>query len=408
LCFVIVSVNGQWSYIDHDYEFRAAGVSFYNDTAGWMAGMKYFGYDPLLLHTTDGGKTYNNDPYISAPHGGFVTVDFEDENHGLAAGLMFFGLSPCAVMTTNGQNWTTVKGGREFICTSQSTEVLSSGQGYAMAAQWMELFDLQGDGLQISTDGGQTWNSRNWNQGTEARYLSCVTPTTCFVAGGTWAFPTSPENREFLRRRKNGEHVPHYYLNHHTKIESDGEFVEILDYEFPTTPGPIEKTNLTEFKAIVAMTTDGGKSWELLLNASGLGLYFNQISCPDADHCWVVGSGVVGEYNSTRAAWIYATSDGGQTWTQQLHWNGFSLIDIHMVDTSFGWAAGTQMLTKTDWQGVFLLTTDGGQTWTPNGSIHKFSPLNLSVVDTNYAYAAGFSTPDFSSLAGYVSAAVSN
>ena len=51
-----------------------------------------------------------------------------------------------------------------------------------------------------------------------------------------------------------------------------------------------------------------------------------------------------------------------------------------MVDTSFGWATGTQMLTATDWQGVFLLTTDGGQTWTPNGTIHKFSPLNLSVV----------------------------
>ena len=49
LVLVIASVKGQWSYIDHDYEFRAAGVSFYNDTAGWMAGMKYYGYDPLLL-----------------------------------------------------------------------------------------------------------------------------------------------------------------------------------------------------------------------------------------------------------------------------------------------------------------------------------------------------------------------
>jgi hypothetical protein len=108
----------------------------------------------MNFSTSDGGKTYDNDPYVTPKDtGGFVTIFMEDENHGLAAGEDFFNLSPCAAMTTNGVNWTSVEATREFICTCQSTQVLNNGQTYAMAAQWLELgLHFQNDGIQVPLD----------------------------------------------------------------------------------------------------------------------------------------------------------------------------------------------------------------------------------------------------------------
>jgi len=48
---------------------------------------------------------------------------------------------------------------------------------------WATPGDFQGNGIQLSTDGGNTWALNNWNQGTDARYGTCVTRS---LLGGRW------------------------------------------------------------------------------------------------------------------------------------------------------------------------------------------------------------------------------
>jgi photosystem II stability/assembly factor-like uncharacterized protein len=156
------------------------------------------------------------------------------------------------------------------------------------------------------------------------------------------------------------------------------------------------------YQGVIMMATNAASNWQLMVNLTNMGLYFNQISCTDQNNCWAVCEG----NNVTTGAveaWIFATNDGWQTYSTQLTFPQGSLITIQMLSPTFGWAAGATLPEEgqdAEAVGAFYMTTDG-MTWTLNGSAKGFYAMDLSVIDMNNAYAAGLSSLGESSLARY-------
>jgi photosystem II stability/assembly factor-like uncharacterized protein len=104
------------------------------------------------------------------------------------------------------------------------------------------------------------------------------------------------------------------------------------------------------------VTHDGGATWQsgaLLPDPAGA------VSFSDADHGWVA--------SSTNAD-LWATSDGGRTWTKVASGGlaayagggstGYNYLNF--VSPQIGWAEQQ----GTDYSTLLFKTTDGGRTWT--------------------------------------------
>lgn len=105
----------------------------------------------------------------------------------------------------------------------------------------------------------------------------------------------------------------------------------------------------------VARTTNGGSSWEInsVYNVSNLNvieaMYFY-----DQNTGYITG-GMYTDFD--RQAYVYKTTDGGQTWNQQIQINGGVFLAMSFVDQNTGYVVGTS--------GGVYKTTDGGVTWVP-------------------------------------------
>jgi photosystem II stability/assembly factor-like uncharacterized protein len=90
------------------------------------------------------------------------------------------------------------------------------------------------------------------------------------------------------------------------------------------------------------------------------------------DRGWAVGSTI----NST--AVIFATSDGGATWTRQTPQDGTGPVQalgaVSFVDANRGWAIGPQTL---------LATTDGGVTWVVQETFSGIGHTDVEFIDAN-------------------------
>jgi photosystem II stability/assembly factor-like uncharacterized protein len=92
-------------------------------------------------------------------------------------------------------------------------------------------------------------------------------------------------------------------------------------------------------------------------------------------------------------AWIMATRDGGETWTQQLTKKPGSLGCVSFEDDQDGWAAGY----------LVLHTTDGGQHWSDaSGDLNTQFVLVHSVKSVNHIVAGGHGMVTALSLDGHM------
>jgi photosystem II stability/assembly factor-like uncharacterized protein len=121
-------------------------------------------------------------------------------------------------------------------------------------------------------------------------------------------------------------------------------------------------------------TTDSGQTWKRQQSNTNANLH--ALDFVDAFHGWVVGE------NST----IDATDDGGITWHTQTPPAGFSFfsgLSVVFWDQQHGWLA--------PWGGSpgggVLATTNGGQTWTqqPTNDIYYLTGVDFITADEGWA-----------------------
>jgi len=334
----------------------------------------------LVLYTTDGGKNFTNMGVQNVSNAAFMSVRFApDGKNGVAGALGFIGLI-CGAYTNDGQTWQKSHEGKDLICVGQGAAVPDPNT-FVLVGQWVSAKEPTGDGVQISLDAGKSWTGQNWNMGTESRYANFISADLGYVTGGQW--PESNSTDTFVVPKRLSKHLVY-----------NGQNIQFV-------PDTKHQVNSNLYQGVIAKATSGASQWQLLVNLTNQGLYFNQISCVDENNCWAVCEGN-NMTNGAVAAWIYATTDGWQTWSVQYYFEGGSLITIQMISTTFGWAAGAAIpeSSAAELVGAFFKTTDG-MTWTLDGSPKGFYAMDLSVIDENYAYAAGVSSLGLSSLARY-------
>ncbi|HWT03716.1 MAG TPA: YCF48-related protein [Pyrinomonadaceae bacterium] len=129
-------------------------------------------------------------------------------------------------------------------------------------------------------------------------------------------------------------------------------------------------------------TSDGGQTWNAgvllgLVPTTGGGaaarrVRFTATSFVDRSRGWAVGA----------EGRVFATRDGGRTWTPQESNTTADLLDVKFLDRLEGWAAGAS--------GTLLRTTDGGARWTvvPSGTTHALE--RLCFVGRTRGWAVGF------------------
>jgi len=233
--------------------------------------------------------------------------------------------------------------------------------------------------LAMSRDGGSSFTvSGVPNLGAWVRYAAYPSETTWYVSGGSW------RNE---KRRVDGQHE--FSAKVRMLHGEKGSKVMFSHFDNATT------SEDDGYRAAVARTTDGGRTWERVFYESAGGFYFNQIDCPSVNSCFITGEG-------NAPALIMATHDGGRTWQQV--WQGtpdYDLMGIEFLSDREGWACGLR-LDRQNFQfiTIFLHTVDGGQTWDEQ-TLPGFFCTDMSFVNSRLGRATALSLEGVSSTLVY-------
>ncbi len=84
----------------------------------------------------------------------------------------------------------------------------------------------------------------------------------------------------------------------------------------------------------VISTADGGSTWQVSPVLNGQFGEWWGMTCPSAEDCWAVGGTTVGTNSTPGSAFILATHDGGQSWTQTSLPSGLSVVQAISCPTS--------------------------------------------------------------------------
>ena len=406
--------------------FDLKDVQMLSATEAFAVGGEDFGDSAVILHTLDGGQTWES--YI-APTDSLVSVFFLDPQHGWAAGNGFF-------RTVNGgQTWSlTLSAGsvsdvqfvdllNGFACGTGGYYYRTTDGGVTWSGQpignvsnlgAVHFLDAQNGWTANSigtiyrtNDGAQTWtqiaslgtyagklhffDSQNgWAiGGDQFRRTSDggVTWTQVSVPAGTWVYGSSFSDPLHgfgvgpgsVRTSDGGltwQPMPAAFSY------QDLEGVDFIDSQIGILVGAT---------GVLQKSIDGGDSWSS--QGSGGAGFTHALDAVDSQHAWAAQDG--GE--------ILRTVDGGGTWERSYvegfdKYGRFNDVDFH--DQNVGWAVGDD----NPFSGTvskIVKSTDGGRSWSVQYE-HPWSFLEgVEVIDAQTVYAVGYE-PGPGGIGGFV------
>ncbi len=146
---------------------------------------------------------------------------------------------------------------------------------------------------------------------------------------------------------------------------------------------------------LVYRSGNGGATWEL----NGIPGTCLLSVCPvDDDTAWVAGFRRRSSPTVRYTGVILKTVDGGHTWKVQKEVEGLAFVDVCAVDGEVAWAAG--VLSKdilfdpylAEERGGIFKTTNGGETWEEQIALEGGYIADVCAVDTACAWAVGKGT----------------
>ncbi len=357
---IIHTVDGgdTWVGQDSGVTLSLNAVAFAPDgKTGWAVGN-----EGVVRHTTDGGKTWSPQPSGIANH--LYDIFVLDAQRAWAVGE-----NGHIIATTNGgQTWTIQRAGGAHL---NAILFLPDGQtGWAV-----------GDIGYVwkTTDGGATWTRENVGSNRSFYDIVLDEDGNLWVSGsygtlgrrspdGTWQFWTVDTS----------VHLKGLALTN--KIWLVAQKMTLLAAETPDGPwhNPLggqltflggiampdgvhgwavgRRENVPRGKeGVILRTEDGGWSW--YAQETGVyNSYWNDVAAVDANTAWVVGQDI--DRNRKN---VVHTTDGGQTWTEQLVGLSNELMDIDCADANRCWVV---VRTNPGDAPILAYTTDGGATWT--------------------------------------------
>jgi len=362
-------VAGEWEIVSRNLATILFGVHFTDANTGWVAGAAN-GYGPVILRTTTAGKNWTNQ---AGDMQVFSYLDIDASTDGaqaIAGGLgAFFIFGGASYTTDRGQTWSKSATEAALAIAYQDVQVDSSNSRLSyLYGQWDGAAFGSGNGVAISGTYGLSYFHYDWQQKTAARYGHFFNSSHGVIVGGQ--FPTEDSASPAQRVVRNLDGSTTYTLSRHISY-TISEDIKKVSAQVTDPSGP-SSNNLEGYRGVIALTRNGGGNWTTVLDQSGK-FYFNGVHFVDRNNGWVVAEGSGdGEQN----AFVFHTSDGGNTWTQQLKTpKGGSLMHIRMLNLKEGWAVGGSF--SVGLSANFWHTTDGGANWKLAQSLFGFLISNI-------------------------------
>ncbi len=340
-------------------------VGFTKDGRKGFAGAGKNGVGAQIITSDDHGKTWAALPG-NASFNIYLAASTKDDTDAVISGALFQSFSTDGVNFHASENL--------FLSPAQDAGVIPGSNMYAIPAAGSTF-----NGIAHSTD-GKKWEGTSITGINSTLYLSRygAYPSKCtwYVTAGN--FPETNSNFD-----KKADAYTH--LNRHVRINKGTSRTEFTFKDKAQNDGPANCSEDPEncFSAMIAKTTDCGKTWTTVYDNINKGdnIYPNGIHCITDDHCVAVVEG-----DSCR---ILLTLDGGKTWTEQMHDTdkACSLVSVRMLSKTEGWISGGHM-SYADFEGRFWHTLDGGKTWKKEAikGLYTFS-FDMTSAQSGYAVA---------------------
>jgi photosystem II stability/assembly factor-like uncharacterized protein len=310
------------------------------------------GLDGLLIHSMDGGATWDSIPNGASRY--LTALEFINADTGFVAGRDSETGTPWLNhlfqrTTDGGQNWEFVNLPGGQLNTIFDMEFVEGPPGEPMRG-----FCVGGlANVWVSNDYGETWDRASGDCG-EGNFNSCY-----FADSITGWFVGTPSN------------VKPYTI----MFTADGckSFVEQTDPNEiklnGVSFGSYEKGIAVGNAGIVMHTSDGGTTWETCTDedVTGGSKLWSSVHLTESGKAWAVG-------NSGR---IVYSEDWGHSWESQISGVTENLSELYFLNDSVGWIVGGFL------GSVILHTNSGGKTATGIGNLMDNNVKAFSL-DQNY------------------------
>jgi photosystem II stability/assembly factor-like uncharacterized protein len=294
------------------YDFRA--VDFLDISNGWVVGSDDENNVSVVAHTVNGGANWV--VLVELVGDTLLDIDFADEKNGWTVGM-----SGLTYETNDGGRtwtptqasaWTVERREKPFASQARNPGDVAPSINESIAAirfvdartGWAAGEAPAGKGIDVrglvlgTTDGGATWTELKDAAGAHAPFT--IVDLFAVSATDAWAVGGDLENRE---------------------------------------------------EDVLLHSVDGARTWERV--KTGTAQYLRAVHFVDANHGWVVGMTGT-DFDELGPSKVLATADGGKTWTVQ-YTAPRSFFDVQFANAQRGWAVGDRA--------SIWATTDGGVTW---------------------------------------------
>jgi len=305
-----------YSQIFNNYAGPIGKIYFYNSLRGWVVGYSKWG-----IKTYDGGATWEADTSLA----GIIYITFGDSLHGWASS----DYSLIKRTTDGGKTW-------ENITFKKDGSPLRVNDIYALDDK--QVFLLSRD-LYYSSDGGITWQL----------YSDLELESICFIdSAEAWGGKGGYSGNGYYHTIDQGK-------TWESGVRRIGEWEEFTEVEFVTeNTGWVAGYRNSTNECVLFKTTDGGNLWQQQFPPFEAKLFekpfISDMVFIDENNGWLV----TGSHPYTKDRNLLYTKDGGLTWDKHIFSQDVGIREIAFFDSLNGWAAGKRV----------LRTMDGGKTWT--------------------------------------------
>lgn len=340
-----------------DPDWDRGDIVFVSEKTGWAVVGLWF-----IFHTTDGGKTWENQLTTGAMSYGLYGIAAGNENTVCAIGTSIFCLE-------GDKNWKEQLGIRPAGTKSMKGFVFLprriSFSGPATA--WI----VGVDGLIMKTeDGGKVWK-------VVSRRDKCgVTPFFVSQKIGWLYFPrdssicmTRDGGRTWIEQEVGINVIELFFLN------------DSIGWAVGREQVGKDRNNPGQVYEAIKRTTDGGKTWTIqykeLTGKDGYqGLFGVYFANPNMG--WVVGD------NGS----VLRTVDGGKVWERQKIEENVRLRPVWFKDTQNGWIIGSRT-SEEERTGFLFRTRDGGKEWKLEHTINNVDLFGITFSDEKSGWVVG-------------------
>jgi len=346
-------------------------IQMIDRTTGWAEGFHGTVGRTRILRTMDGGVTWRD--VSPGPLG----------NRGRSA-FFLDGLIAWSWSWESGETWRTQDGGESWTpmqpASSQFDFWFSDSQdGWrAGASGWgVSFLQLGFEYLATTQNGGKTWQLTNSPPADSYTYLAFPDPQTAWAlrtgatdrdvegfrylkvpwwlevtsdGGQTWQTRTVPMPLDARLGRETGPGI--FYLDD----------VGLCDFVAPVfTSATVWKLALgCENQGWMLTTSNQGRTW--VISSLPEGSLIRGVQFLNPSMGWILRWDQLGSSRSR----LYRTADGGETWTQLEH-TEWAAAQLNFVDAGTGWAVASTCTevtcSRSEASTALVKTTDGGLTW---------------------------------------------